>query len=193
MAQVVLGSEPAFEVLAQRHLNALHAFLIRQGGNAADAEELTQETFLKLWRDARRFDSARGKLRPWLYRLARNLLIDRQRKQQPSSVEDIAAIAPAAALNGQALHGADALHRSGSAPPFGPQDRAQALSGLIRTLPARQREALSLVFLQGFSQREAATVMGVRRQALESLLARGRSTLTQQLAQTRRQSDEGPA
>ncbi len=181
MAQVMLGSESAFELLAQRHLNPLHAFLVRQGGNAADADELTQETFLKLWRDARRFDSARGKLRPWLYRLARNLLIDRQRKRQPDSVEDIEAIAPAAALNGQAIHSAE------------PQDRAATLNRLIGTLPARQREALSLVFLQGFSQRDAATVMGVRREALESLLARGRRTLTQQLAQTRQPTDEGNA
>lgn len=191
MAQVALGNEHAFEQLAQRHLDALHGFLARQGGNRADADELTQETFLKLWQEAARFDSAKGNLRPWLYRLGRNLLIDRQRKQQPSSLEDVAAPEPAAALNGQAL---TAGGRHGEATDLDAAtdvDAAVLLNQLIGKLPARQREALSLVFLQGFSQREAATIMGVRRRALESLLARGRSTLKQQLAGLRPSSEEG--
>lgn len=164
MTEIVAGSEKAFEVLMHRHLGPLHGYLLRQAANVADAQEVAQEAMLTLWQRADRYDSRLGALRPWLYRIARNRLIDRQRKLRELPLE----AAPSEALGDEAGDPA-ALPRL--------KPTAESLAALLQVLPPRQREALALVYLQGFRQADAARIMGIERRALESLLARGRAAL----------------
>ncbi len=73
------GSDPAFEGLVLRYEGKIFGFLNRFTGNAGDAEDLTQQTFVRAWRNLRRFDS-RYQFSTWLYTIARNLAIGHYRR-----------------------------------------------------------------------------------------------------------------
>src|SRR3954447_19758893 len=91
MAQVQRHDREAFTRLLDRHLHALQKFLTRTTGNAADADEVAQEAFLRIWTHARRWQPNRVKFTTWLYRIARNLAIDRHRRSRETT-DDLSAI-----------------------------------------------------------------------------------------------------
>lgn len=161
MAQVVNGDRDAFASLVRRHLDAIHAFNSRLAGNAEDAADLAQETFLRLWRRAETWQPGRVRFATWLHRIARNLCIDALRRRRETEALDVETLA------------------DGAGPDAAPErERLQAaLSRALAALPERQRTALALCHRQGMSNREAAEVLGVGVDALESLLARARRTL----------------
>lgn len=80
----------AFRSVVQEHEGAVHAYLRRRIGDAGRAEDLTQEVFLRAWRNADQFDSQRGVTRGWLFSIARNLLVDTYRADaaRPRAVGD---------------------------------------------------------------------------------------------------------
>ena len=161
MAQVVNGDRDAFASLVGRHLDAIHAFNRRLLGNAEDAADLSQETFLRLWRRAETWQPGRVKFATWLHRIARNLCIDALRRRRETEALDVE------------------MPADGAGPDAAPaRERLQAALGrALAALPERQRTALALCHRQGMSNREAAEVLGVGVDALESLLARARRTL----------------
>lgn len=161
MAQVVNGDRDAFASLVRRHLDAIHAFNRRLLGNAEDAADLSQETFLRLWRRAETWQPGRVKFATWLHRIARNLCIDALRRRRETEALDVE------------------MPADGAGPDAAPaRERLQAALGrALAALPERQRSALALCHRQGMSNREAAEVLGVGVDALESLLARARRTL----------------
>jgi RNA polymerase sigma-70 factor (ECF subfamily) len=164
---VAQGDVQAYRQLVERHLRGVHAFAYRMLGSRAEAEEVSQESFLRLWQEAGRF-VARAKPSTWLYRVAHNLAIDRLRRRRerldPEGLEDIAA---------------------SDAPGDSPEQRqlAAAVERALAVLPERQRAAIGLVHYQGLSNAEAAEVLGVGVRALESLLARARRQLREGLAE----------
>lgn len=123
-------------------------------------------------RKAKNWEPGGASLKSWLYRVARNLCIDDMRKKRPVPVEDIE------------IAGAELL----SAGESGSIDRDLDLKVVVRAaiarLPERQQSAIVLVHYQGFSGTEAADALGISVEALESLLARGRRTLRQELKPT---------
>jgi len=162
MARVAAHDRDAFTRLLDRHLAPLQRFLLRLTGNAADADELSQEAMLRVWHHARRWQPGRVKFSTWLYRIARNLAIDRFRRQRDSDADALDALAD------QALDAFAQLEEA---------RRASQLRRAVAALPERQRSALSLCHFDGFSNQEAAAVLEVSVDALESLLARARRTL----------------
>ncbi len=163
---VARGDHGAYRELVNRHLRGMHVFVYRMLGSRAEAEEVCQESFLRLWKQASSY-VARAKPSTWLYRIAHNLAIDRLRRrregQHPMGIEEL----PDSGR--PSLH----LHQ---------KQVAQAVERALGELPPRQRAAISLVHYQGMSSAEAAQVLGIRLRALESLLARGRQKLREQLA-----------
>lgn len=166
MARVTAGDRDAFAILVARHLDAIHAFNYRLTRNVDDAAELAQETFLRVWHRAQSWRPGRVRFATWLYRIARNLCIDAHRRRRDTvSLEETPLAAP-----GRNLEIAPA------------QARLQtALAEALAALPERQRTALVLCHSQGLSNRQAAAVLGVSVDALESLLARARRTLRREL------------
>lgn len=83
-------AEAAFRSVVQEHEGAVHAYLRRRTGDAARAEDLTQEVFLRAWRHAEQFDARRGAARAWLFSIARNLVVDTFRADaaRPRAVYD---------------------------------------------------------------------------------------------------------
>ena len=166
MIRVQRKDRDAFSALLGRHGTAIHAFVFRLTGNAADAEDLTQETFLRVWSRAGTWKPGRVKFTTWAYRIARNLCIDAWRTRQGSAADaevDVEELA------------ADATSDDAG------QTR-RALEAALVALPERQRTALVLCHHQGWSNREAAQMLDVSVDALESLLSRARRSLRKTLA-----------
>ena len=169
MNRVQHRDREAFAVLVARHLDTIHAFNYRMTKNAEDAADLAQETFLRVWNSAATWRPDRVKFTTWLHRIARNLCIDAHRRRRETQEPD----SNLAAEDGE------------------PEDAATtarlrlALDEAITDLPERQRTALVLCHREGMTNREAALVLEVSVDALESLLARARRTLRLKLREYR--------
>ena len=135
-------------------------------GDAATAEDLTQEAFIKLWRNPRQVRDAAA-LKGWLMRVVANAAIDRARRPSLATLEE-------------APEPVDPQAR-----PDAPLARAEAsrlVDAALAELPHRQRQALALVYFENMPNAEAADIMEVSIDALESLLARARRSLKGRLA-----------
>jgi RNA polymerase sigma-70 factor (ECF subfamily) len=165
MARVQEADQQAFTRLLERHASGLHGFLQRMIRNHADAEELTQESFLRVWRHAKRWEPNRVRFSTWLYRIGHNLCVDRLRKQREVPLatmpEDVEPAVPVPDLDAERIN--------------------VVVRKLIEGLPERQRSALVLCHHQGMTNQQAAEVLDVSVDALESLLARARRTLRERL------------
>lgn len=166
MRALAAGDRQASETLVTRHLARLVAFADRMLGDAAEAEDVAQETFTRLWQHAGRWEPGRARVSTWLHRVASNLCIDRLRRRREERLEDPAAPADAAAGPAARAHASE----------LGSHVRAA-----LRALPERQRAAVTLCHYQGLRQDEAALVLDVSIPALESLLARGRRAMRERL------------
>ena len=166
MRLVQSGDQQAYARLLDRHLNNVHAYVFRMTNNRADAEDIAQETFLRVWHRARTFKPGRVRFTTWLHRIAHNLCVDEFRKRREIYDGEPDAMADDAPT-------VDELSMA--------EERRKAVHAGIAALPERQRSALVLCQLQGRSNREAAQILGVSVDALESLIARARRTLKARL------------
>lgn len=168
IARICKHDRAAFSCFLSRHLDAIHAYLYRLTGSRADADDLAQDTFLRVWRKANTFKPGRATVGTWLHRIAHNLCIDEFRKQRPGA--DVALdelVDPAAEPTSD----------------YGHRDDLARLNVAMMELPESQRSALTLCQIQGFSNQDAADIMGIGVRALESLLARARRRLKRELSE----------
>lgn len=171
------GDQRAFRELVDRYLNAITRFALRTLGDRAEAEEVAQETFLRLWTSAAEFEP-QAQPKTWLYRIARNQCIDRIRKRRSHGQE-------------VELSEREAGEDRPSALLLRKQTKVRVEEALA-TLPERQREAITLVHYEGLSGAEACDVLAVSAEALESLLARGRRALRKHLSDVEKSEREDP-
>lgn len=133
------------------------------GGDRAEAEDVTQEALLRLWRAAPDWRMGEAQVTTWLYRVTANLCVDRLRKSRPGP--DLDAIA-------------EPCDDAPSVPEQMQQrSRAQALNAALAELPERQRQAVILRHIEGLSNPEIAQIMDIGTRAVESLTARGKRAL----------------
>lgn len=163
MSRVVKRGQEAFSLLLERHVDGLHSFVYRFLQSPAEAEDVVQETFLRVWSRAATWQPQRVRFSTWLYRIARNLCIDQLRRSRHQVAVDVEALSQP---QPQQDHWVRAALR-----------RAQA------ELPERQRSALILCHYQGLRNAEVAQVLGISVDAVESLLARARRSLKNKLAE----------
>lgn len=161
------GDVRAGAALVDRYLGKIVAFAARILANTADAEDVAQETFLRVWQHAGGWRDEGARFSTWLYRVALNLCRDRLRRRRETTL-DAAGDPPA----GAPPPGADLQRESVAA-------RVEAA---LAQLPERQRSAIMLCHYQELGNIEAAAVLGISVEALESLLARGRRRLRELLA-----------
>jgi RNA polymerase sigma-70 factor (ECF subfamily) len=166
MAAVAEGDHVAFETLVHRHLDSIHGYLHRLTGSAADAEDLAQETFLRVWQKAGSYEPGRVKLTTWLHTIAHRRSVDVFRRKREQS-----------GFEGPEFPDS----REGPAQSRAADETRRRLDTALRALPERQRAAILLCQVQGFSNGQAADIMGIGTRALESLLARARRTLRESL------------
>lgn len=146
MRSVAQGDEAALEQLVERHAARLHGFLTHMSGDVHDAEDLLQETWIRIVRGARGFDPRR-RFRPWAYRIAANLARDRRRRLRVRPTEPLTGAVEAPQLD--PLVGIDVAARLG-------------------TLPASHREVLVLRYYQGLTESEIGEALGIPRGTVKS-------------------------
>lgn len=157
----------AVRTLVARKLPRLLALATRLLGDRMEAEDIAQEAFMRIWKQAPQWRSGEAKFDTWLHRVALNLCYDRLRGRREEPVDTLPDEAdPAAAPDLR----------------FETRSRDERVRAALAALPVRQREALVLTYYQELSNLEAAGLMGISVDALESLLARARRTLRAQLA-----------
>lgn len=144
-------------------MDKIYFFLCRELGNRNEAEDATQDIFLKLWQSPHLFDATKGRFKSWLWVVAANHCRDRFRKNKwrhsPDGLENIIDFAPLP----------DRIAED--------QNELAATMKKIKDLPERQQQALFLSLYDELTQKEIAATMGVSVGAVESLLSRARSTL----------------
>lgn len=161
------GDPAAIQAMVARKLPRMLALARRMLGDPIEAEDVAQEAMLRAWKQAPKWRPGKARFDTWLHRVGLNLCYDRMRKRREIPTET---------------------------PPDRPDDGPAPDRGLLATelgvrvdralqaLPERQREAIVLCHYQELTNIEAASLMSVSVEALESLLSRGRRTLRQALA-----------
>ena len=171
MALVDRKDPIAFEAFFDRHGGASYSLAHRIVGETGTAEDVTQETFLSIWRSGARFDRARGSVRSWVLGVVRNRAIDALRRDaRPGARLDFDDEALLETRPADDATDAEALRR----------ETARELRDALGALPREQSRVLELAYYGGFSQSEIAqmlnmplgTVKGRMRLALDKLRGR---------------------
>jgi RNA polymerase sigma-70 factor (ECF subfamily) len=151
--RVVEGDLRAFELLYDRYARPVFSLAFRMLGDPGEAEELLQETFVRLWQQAGRYDARRGSFGSWLMSIAHNLAVDalRQRSRRPQRADfvDLATL-PLQDIDERAtaLEAAEVSEL---------RDRVRRA---LAQLPEPQRQAIELAYFAGLTHSEIAAVLG---------------------------------
>jgi RNA polymerase sigma-70 factor (ECF subfamily) len=165
MARVARGDERAFQLLSRRHMPAMLGLARRILGNAAEAEDVAQEAFMRVWTHAPRWQPL-AQFRTWLARIVTNLCLDRRRRAPWLELEAAGEIIDPAPDAGQKAE---------------EDERERMLAAAIEKLPVRQRTAVVLTYGEGMSNAQVAEVLGTSVSAVETLLVRGKQNLRRAL------------
>ena len=170
MQMIGTGDRTAFSAFCRRHAARCLSIAQHLLRNSADAEEVVQEVFLRVWQNAGRLRDKEARVTTWLYRVVVNLCLDWMRRaKRPSVSLDYAADVAALGPNPESI--------------VGQREFARIVGRAVADLPPRQRAALNLVVYQGLDYAEAAKVMEVSTGTIKSLLVRGRRQLRAVLAE----------
>lgn len=135
--------QSAFELLFQSYAPRVKAYMIRQGANPELAEDLAQDALGAVWQKARLYSPEKGNPSTWIFTIARNLRIDRLRRERPW----------------QPLPEGHAEKPSDDLPPdeqVSEQERSEKVRAILAQLPEDQLAVVSLSFLEGYSHSEIA-------------------------------------
>jgi RNA polymerase sigma-70 factor (ECF subfamily) len=167
MALCASGDACAFRSLFDRHGQAAWRLAWRLTGDAGEAEDLVQEGFARLWKQAGMWAAGQAGAGAFLQRVITNLAIDRSRRKRPEAVAEVPDSADPAPL-------ADALLETANL--------SARIQACLASLPERQRAAIVLTYWEGVTGPMAAEVMDLSPKAFESLLIRARAALKSVLA-----------
>jgi RNA polymerase sigma-70 factor (ECF subfamily) len=178
VARCLGGDESAWEDLVRTYTRRVYSICYRFTGRESEAQDLTQEVFLKVFRNVRSFRSGEGSFGVWLARLTRNLLIDHYRRSKNERVtasieEQLPMLEEKAAIE------------SRTEAVLAGREASEALQKALAKLSPDLRETVILRDIEGLEYREIAQVLGVPEGTVKSRLNRGRSELARTLRQMR--------
>lgn len=167
MSFIADGNKLAFNELAGRHIRTLYAVAYRMNFDRGTAEDILQESFLRIWQKAHMWNKDAGaKVSTWIYRITYNICIDFKRKNIPIAMEELPE-----QKSTEPLQDEIAMQNENS----------RIVESALKKLPDAQREAMILCHYQELSNAEAAEIMGKTVKAVESLLVRGKRALYEML------------
>jgi RNA polymerase sigma-70 factor (ECF subfamily) len=172
------GEEAAFVQIYRAHQATLYRFALRMTGSAWNAEEIVQESFMALLRNAERYDASRGELGAFLFGMARNF-VRKRTARRPAELPF--------ADDGELPHGTSAAAHAGARGPANPAELAEQTQRIeqvrraVLELPEEFREAVALCDLEEMSYEEAARLLDCPIGTIRSRLHRGRTLLAAQL------------
>jgi len=161
------GDAAATRLLVAAKLPRVLGLATRVLRDTAAAEDVAQEAFIRVWRTARRWRPGAARFDTWLHTVVLNLCRDQLRRRRDLASDAVPEIVDLS-LDAEAV--------------LIEAERGRDVATAIASLPERQRDAILLVHYQDLSGAEAAVILGVSIEALESLLARGRRTLRTRLS-----------
>jgi RNA polymerase sigma-70 factor, ECF subfamily len=175
MERLIQRDATALEELYDRYARPVYSLVLRISQQPASAEEIVQDVFLLLWRNAARYRAARGPLEPWLFTMARNRALDflrlkREKQRRREDSYDFEMPDSVAAPNPEAL--LDSARRA---------ERVQACMG---DLPDAQRRAIELAFFEGMTHSEIAATLAEPLGTVKSWIRNGLIRLRESLQGT---------
>jgi RNA polymerase sigma-70 factor (ECF subfamily) len=164
------GDRRAFDAIYDAHRARVFGFLLRLSGRRDVAEDLLQETFLRLAKHAARLDPD-TRIRPWLFTVARNAFVSHRRAAMLdlSRLGELALWPRTEAAADTPLDVAEAT------------EKERALEAALQNMPLKYREAILCVAVEGLSPSEAAEVLGLAPDALRQRLSRARAMIREHL------------
>jgi len=166
------GDDEAFRLLVERHTRAIYRAAYRIVANAADADDVVQETFLRAYRAIDRYD-ARASFTTWIHRIAINCsldLIDSRKRRDARHIgggdEDLAAIASTAASPDRIVHGLE---------------MQRAVASAMERLSGNERTAFVLRHFEGMPLEEIGQILGTQINATKNTVFRAVKKLREQL------------
>lgn len=156
------GDQRAAGEMVDRYLTRIVNHAFRMLNNRDDAEEVAQDVFIRIWNNVADWQPGRAKFSTWVYRITQNLCLDRLRKHREVTMAEPPEILDERPIASDVI-AADQVSRT--------------VQDAMERLPDRQKAALSLCYFENLSNSEAADILDVSVEALESLLARGRRGL----------------
>lgn len=166
MHHIQQGDQRAFRQLVDQYLSPLYRFAHRMMGDQTIAEDVVQDTFVKVWYQATCWQPGKAKLSTWLHSLVHHRCIDLYRKNVCPTVN---------------LEKANEIAVPKSTDSIYQLEISEQIAKALQQLPERQRTAILLCYYQGLSGQETAELLNTSIEALESLLRRGRKTLRHKL------------
>lgn len=160
--RLAANDEVAFRLLVARHIDRAYAIALRIVESRADAEDVVQDTLLKVWTHRGRWEHGRAKFSTWLYRVVTNRCIDMRRRPRTENVDTVPEVADTQP------DATSVIERN---------EVSGMLEAAMQRLPEQQRVAVILSYHENMSNGEIADVMETTIAAVESLLKRGRQQL----------------
>lgn len=162
VARIAARDHSAMRLASERHAPMVWRVAYRMLGDATEAEDIAQESFLKLWNHAGRWQADRAGIAPWLKRVAVNQCLDRLRRKRFASNDALPEREDDAPLADRQIEAVETR---------------QVVKDCIEALPDRQRAAVILTYYEEQANQGAADTMQLKLKALESLLVRARASL----------------
>jgi RNA polymerase sigma-70 factor (ECF subfamily) len=180
------GDSGAWAELVRTHHRRVYGLCYRFTGNPSDAEDLTQDVFLKIFSNLASFDITRGSLQVWITTMTRNLLVDnfrRTRNQRATGSLD------EGWESAEELKPIDRLTSSGPSPleSVARRELAKMVQQALVRVSVDLREAVILRDLQDMDYKEIACVLGIPEGTVKSRISRGRAELARLLERTKRE------
>ena len=171
------GDEPTFKHLVEKYQSKVHNTVISYLQNTEEAEEITQDVFIEVYRSIGKFDG-RSSLSTWIYRVAVNKSLDhirhKKRKKRFAFLTSLFG-----AESGELIHDKPTFDHPGVL--LEQKESAKYLFAAIDELPETQKTAFILSQVEDMPQKEIAEVMGISVKAVESLIQRGKANLRKKL------------
>lgn len=172
LAQIALGSEPALKQLYDLFKSRVYNTALSYLQNPAEAEEVTQDVFVNIYRSAVRFEG-KSSVNTWVYRIAVNLSLDRLNyRNRRKRFGFLVGLPDDAEQPPHFDHPGVLLEQ---------KENARILFQAIQSLPGQQKTAFILSFVEDLPRQEVADVMELSLKAVESLLQRAKANLRRQL------------
>ena len=183
----VAGEAAAWEEIVQRYHRRIYNICYHFSGSPDQAQDLTQEVFIKMYGSLKSYDSQRAAFMTWLTTITRNLLVDYFRKSKQERVTD--SLDTAASEHEDAMPLSERIPDKALPPDVRVQSREtkEAVHRALQKLSPDLREAVILRDLQDMDYREIATVLRVPEGTVKSRINRGRAELARLLQRTYRQ------
>lgn len=183
----IAGDAAAWEEIVQRYHRRIYNICYRFAGSADDAQDLTQEVFIKVYRTLNTYDIERAAFMTWVTTVTRNLLVDHFRKTKHDRMTD--SLDAPVSEHEDAMPLSDRIEDSSLPPDARVQSREarESVHHALQKLSPELREAVILRDLQDMDYREIATVLRVPEGTVKSRINRGRAELARLLQRTYKQ------